>query len=191
MNLDILATGSLVHLRRIRAQDLQRISEFAFTVSINEPHSQLSRLQALHSRHGFWEEDAGAVAIAAQTGARLLGTMQFYRPGPCVHGFELGYIIHNASDRGHGYAAESLRLFSALLFNEHHDHYRQQLMIEVWNTASWKVAERCGFLREGVLRSSGLGAGDPADSFVYSRTRKDHFQEHESNNGAQGHGHGG
>ena len=44
---------------------------------------------------------------------------------------------------------------------------------EVWNTASWRLAERRGFVREGLLRSAGFGAADPADCFIYSRTRKD------------------
>ncbi|HEX3407386.1 MAG TPA: GNAT family protein, partial [Caulobacteraceae bacterium] len=55
--------------------------------------------------------------------------------------------------------------------------YRQQLIIEVWNTPSWKLAERCGFVREGLLRSSGFGSGDPADCFIYARTRKDWHEE--------------
>ena len=57
--------------------------------------------------------------------------------------------------------------------------FRLQLIIEVWNTASWKVAERCGYVREGLLRSAGFGDGDPSDCFIYSRTRKDwHEQRH-------------
>ena len=108
---------------------------------------------------------------------RLLGTAQFYRSAPCIHGFELGYIIHDRADRGRGSASLAVRLFSDYLFAEFPDFYRQQLLIEVWNTASWKLAERCGLLREGVLRSAGLGDGDPADCFIYSRTRKDWHEE--------------
>ena len=29
--------------------------------------------------------------------------------------------------------------------------WRLQLMIETWNVASWKLAERCAFVREGLL----------------------------------------
>ena len=57
--------------------------------------------------------------------------------------------------------------------------YRLQLIIEVCNTASWRVAERCGYIREGLLRSAGFGHSDPSDCFIYSRTRKDwHEQRH-------------
>ena len=51
--------------------------------------------------------------------------------------------------------------------------HRLQLVIETWNVPSWKLAERCGFVREGLMRSAGFGSGDPADCFLYARTRKD------------------
>jgi len=100
------------------------------------------------------------------------GTLQYYLGAPCIHGIEIGYVIHNPSDRGKGYATEAVRLFSDFLFDSRPLDFRQHFIIEVWNAASWKVAERAGFLREGVLRSSGFGTGDPADSFIYSRTRE-------------------
>lgn len=182
-----IADGPTLALRRIRSEDLPRISQFSFTVSIQEPHSELARLRELHAVDGLWRGEAGAGAIVEKATARFIGTCQFYRSGPCLHGIEIGYIIHDSADRGQGFAAIALRLFSDYLFATRPDDFRHQLLIEVWNTASWKVAERCGFLREGVLRSSGLGAGDPADSFVYSRTRKDYAQELTSNNGAGSH----
>lgn len=92
---------------------------------------------------------------------------------PCIHGYELGYIIHDPADRGRGVATEAVRLFSDHLFGAAPGFYRLQLLIETWNVASWKLAERCGFVREGLLRSAGFGSGDPADCFAYARTRKD------------------
>lgn len=68
-------------------------------------------------------------------------------------------------------------MFSDYLFAQIPTAYRQQLVIEVWKTASWKLAERCGFVREGLLRSSGFGKGDPSDCFLYARTRKDWYEE--------------
>ena len=67
-----------------------------------------------------------------------------------------------------GLRSQALRLFSDHLFSTKPQFYRQQLVIEVWNTASWKVAERSGFLREGVLRSCGFGDGVilPTASFI-------------------------
>ncbi len=188
MNNAVLASGRTICIRKVQRDDLARIAEFAFTVSISEPQNALPRLQSVHASTDLWQHDAGAVAIVELQSARLVGTAQYYRPGPCVHGLELGYIIHAIEDRGRGYAAQALRLLSDVLFAAADPYHRQQLMIEVWNTASWKVAERCGFMREGVLRASGLGEGEPADSFIYSRTYRDYQQELTSNNGSHGAG---
>lgn len=179
----VLATAGAVAIRRIERADLAQIARFEFTVSIVEPLTDPAHLAGAFEETGFWDSDAGAVAIVEVASGRLIGTMQFYRAAPCIHGYELGYILHEPADRGHGFAPPAVRLFSDYLFQERPDHYRQQLMIEAWNVASWKTAERSGFVREGLLRSSGFGASDPADCFIYSRTRKDWHEERTSRMG--------
>jgi RimJ/RimL family protein N-acetyltransferase len=169
----VLVRGHRITIRRIESADLARIRPFAFTVSITEPLSELDALTRAFDASGFWADDSGAVAIVDSSDGRLLGTAQFYRSAPCIHGYEMGYIIHDAADRGRGAASEAVKLFSDHLFETIPGFYRLQLIIEVWNVASWKLAERCGFVREGLLRSVGFGTGDPSDCFIYARTRKD------------------
>jgi RimJ/RimL family protein N-acetyltransferase len=169
----VLVRGDHVTIRRIEPADLAQIRPFAFTVSITEPLSDMDALTGAFESSGLWAADAGAVAIVDSRDARLLGTAQFYRSAPCIHGYEIGYIIHDPADRRRGAASEAVRLFSDYLFDTLPGFYRLQLIIEVWNVASWKLAERCGFVREGLLRSAGFGTGDPADCFLYARTRKD------------------
>jgi RimJ/RimL family protein N-acetyltransferase len=178
-----IAIANTVSIRRIEFDDLPQFVPFPYSVSITEPHSNLDRLSDLHAESGLWGELAGAVAITENTTKRLVGTCQFYRSAPCIHGFEIGYVVHASVDRGKGYAAQALRLLSDYLFSSRPNIYRHQLIIEVWNTPSWKVAERAGFLREGVLRSCGFGTEDPADCLVYSRTKKDYQRKTSSSNG--------
>jgi len=166
----ILAQGERVRLRRIERADLEGASGFQYTLSILEPLTHIARLTDVFDRTGFWTEDAGAAAIEAS--GRLVGTMQFYRAGACIHGYEIGYILHSKADRGKGYASEALRLFSDLLFAERPGCHRLQLIIETWNEASTRVAEACGYEREGILRKGGYSdAADPPDVYVYSRVR--------------------
>jgi len=174
---DCLARTERVAIRLLRASDLEQVARFPFTVSITAPLTDRQQLGEVFTGSGLWTPEAGAVGIIDVAADRLIGTSQFYRSAPCIHGIELGYILHDRADRGKGLAAPAVRLFSDLLFRERPDFYRQQLVIEVWNTASWRLAERCGFIREGLLRSSGFGDGDPADCFIYSRTRKDFHEE--------------
>ena len=170
---DAVAKGDLVRLRHIQARDLEQICPYAFTVSITEPLTELPALVQAFEAQGFWGRNAGAVAIEDRASGRLIGTSQFYRSAPCIHGLELGYIIHDPADRRRGAATEAVRLFSHHLFETRPEFYRLQLVIEAWNVASWKLAERCGFVKEGLLRSAGFGSADPADCFLYARTRKD------------------
>ncbi len=165
--------GEKVYIRRIEPEDFDQVSKFHYTLSITEPLTEISRIRERFEESGFWTENSGAVAIVENTSNRLVGTCQFYQAGPCIHGFELGYVIHHEEDRRKGYASEALRLFSTLLFQDFPKLHRQQLHIEVSNTASWKLAERCDFMREGILRSSGWEKGEPSDCFVYSRILKD------------------
>jgi ribosomal-protein-alanine N-acetyltransferase len=168
-----------VSLREIHAQDLPVIAQFDFTVSIVNSLPDITDLERALAETGFWSEQAGARAIVVD--GAMVGTCQFYRSAPCVHGYELGYIIHDPANRGKGYATAALSQLSEMLFREQPGCFRLQLMIEVWNTASWKVAERCGYIREGLLRSSGFGSGDPSDCFIYARTRKDWHEQRTAN----------
>ncbi len=165
------AGGSSIGLRPIRADDLARIADFKYTASIVEPLDDLVLLTAAHALNGFWQQDAGALAIEDQATGRLLGTTQFYRSGACIHGYEIGYVIHEEADWGHGHGAAALQLMTALLLAERPKCHRLQLIIETWNERSWRLAERAGFEREGVLRKAGYSSEIPEDCYLYSLTR--------------------
>ena len=165
-----LARGKSITLRTIQPADLAQIAPHEYSVSIDEPLTDLSRLEEVHSQTGLWERDAGAVAIIDTSQDRLVGTCQFFRSGPCIHGLEIGYIVHDVADRGRGYASEALSLLSTYLFETRLDIHRLQLTIDVSNEASFRVAEKGDYLREGVLRRGGFPPDHP-DCFVYSRTR--------------------
>lgn len=183
MNTDVLASGPSISIRKLAPSDFEAISQFEYSASITEPHSDPKRLAEIFKESGMWLDTSGAVAIVDNATQRMMGTLQFYRSAPCIHGLEIGYVLHSLNDRRKGYATQALGLFSDLLFSVRPNCFRQQLLIEVWNTASWKVAENSGFVREGILRSCGFGEGDPADCFVYSRTKKDYSQAKASANG--------
>jgi RimJ/RimL family protein N-acetyltransferase len=84
---------------------------------------------------------------------------------------EIGYIV--APDaRGRGLATRALRLMSDHAFG-HHRLQRLQLVITTDNEPSMRVAERCGYHREGVARSLYLKPGRRADMVVYARLPTD------------------
>lgn len=168
-----VARGDRVDLRRIASSDLATCARFPFSLSGAEALTDLPQLHRALADTGFWTSEGGALAIVTKQGGRLVGTVQFCRSSPVVHGYEVGYLLHDQADRGQGYASQALRLFTALLFAERPACHRIQLIIDTANSASWRLAESSGYRREGMLRSAGFNADDPEDCFIYSRVRKD------------------
>jgi RimJ/RimL family protein N-acetyltransferase len=84
---------------------------------------------------------------------------------------ELGYIVAPAA-RGRGVAQRMLRVLTAWAFAEA-GAQRIVLIINVENVASERVAERCGYTREGVLRSIHLKQDVRTDAAIWSRLPSD------------------
>ena len=84
---------------------------------------------------------------------------------------ELGYVVL-AEERGRGVATEALRLLTDWAFAEL-DAVRLELMISAANEPSKRVAERCGYVREGLLRSVYVKPGRWEDTEVWSRLATD------------------
>jgi len=84
---------------------------------------------------------------------------------------ELGYIVAPAA-RGRGVATEMLRQLTAWALAELGAR-RIWLVIDVDNPASERVAERCGYVREGVMRSIHLKQGMRVDASLWSRLPSD------------------
>ncbi len=84
---------------------------------------------------------------------------------------ELGYIVAREA-RGRGVATGMVRRLTAWAFEEL-GALRVCLLIDVDNAASQRVAERCGYTREGVLRSVHLKPGQRTDQAVWSMLPSD------------------
>jgi RimJ/RimL family protein N-acetyltransferase len=80
---------------------------------------------------------------------------------------ELGYIVAKGA-RGRGVATEILRLLTRWAFDEVAAQ-RAYLIIDIENAASARVAERCGYQLEGVMRSIHVKQGRRADAGLWSR----------------------
>jgi RimJ/RimL family protein N-acetyltransferase len=84
---------------------------------------------------------------------------------------ELGYIVAPAA-RGRGVATAMLDELTRWAFAEL-EALRITLIIDVENRASARVAERCGYVLEGVMRSSYLKDDVRVDAGLWSRLRSD------------------
>ncbi len=83
------------------------------------------------------------------------------------HRVELGYWLAPGA-RGNGYATRALRLISDWSLGG--GYIRLELYTHPDNRASARVAERAGFIREGVRRAWDVGRdGAPEDAVFYVR----------------------
>lgn len=95
-------------------------------------------------------------------------------------GVELGEGVHAKSGHfgywlgepcwGRGIMTTAVRATSAYLL-ANFDVARLEAPVFEWNPASMRVLEKCGFVREGVLRRSVLKDGQLIDAVLFARIR--------------------
>lgn len=108
--------------------------------------------------------------VAGDAEGRLLGGTGLHRMDWKAGRFEIGYWRRTGHE-GRGVATEAVHAMARLAFDELRAR-RVELRIDNLNRPSWRVAERCGFTLEGVMRSESLAPdGTLRDMRVYSRVR--------------------
>jgi RimJ/RimL family protein N-acetyltransferase len=115
--------------------------------------------------------NAGFAIVDSESGD-FLGFMALVKLNLETQEAEAGYIVASRA-RGRGVATRGLRLLTAWAFDEL-PLERIELLIDVENSPSAVVAQRCGYSREGVLRWTYLKPGLRSDTIVYSMLRREH-----------------
>ena len=125
----------------------------------------------LESYEGAREEGTreGFAIVDAEDGS-FLGIAVAVRIDEEANEAELGYILAPEA-RGRGAATEALRQLTEWGFARGFE--RLELRGDADNVASRRVAERCGYTLEGILRSVYFKEGRRSDMFIYSRLPSD------------------
>ncbi len=119
------------------------------------------------AEHGYWSEHEGMLAI--EVDGAVVGEIEFFPLSTYLTGYELSYLIFGEEHRGRGYTSTAVRLLTTYLFATRRIG-RLQLIIHPDNAASRRVAERCGYEREGLLRACWFNRGAFHDVEVWSVT---------------------
>ncbi len=106
------------------------------------------------------------LAIAAATDERLAGVIGLVRDRWDVERAEVGYWV-TPQARGAGVASRALALLSRWALDEV-GFVRIDLQASVANPGSLRVAERCGYVREGRLRRAWYRGGEREDMVLFS-----------------------
>jgi RimJ/RimL family protein N-acetyltransferase len=131
------------------------------------PYGAADARAYLLQRHDALHTGTAAPFAIVEAGERdhLLGSISLMRFSWKNARAEVGYWLGKDA-RGHGHVTRAVRLITDWGFR-HLGLTRIDLMAATENPASQRVAERCGFTREAVLRSYLLGKEGRQDMVVF------------------------
>lgn len=123
-----------------------------------------------HGVHELWRSGQG-IHLAMRADGGIVGSISLFRADWDARTAEVGYGVHPAH-RGRGYATEAVRALADRLLGEGVLR-RMELRANSDNVASVRVAEKAGFVREGLLRGACYEQDGPYDLVVFGRLRDD------------------
>lgn len=134
---------------------------------IASPHAIQKRFQD----NGFSTDEYELLLICNELGA-VIGDVVHFHAKRYSTAREIGWTIHDPENRKRGYATEAVTALVDYLFKSYPIH-RIECSASTENHASLHLAEKCGFVREGVLRGLVFVAGFYMDDVVLSMLRSD------------------
>lgn len=124
-----------------------------------------------HYERGWEDGSRAGFAILDGPGETFVGMIGFVALRLDDREGEIGYVVAPEA-RGRGVATRALSLMTAWGFAEL-GLARIELRAELANPASIRVAERCGYEREGILRNVHLKGQRRGDMAVYAQIAPD------------------
>ena len=108
--------------------------------------------------------------VITDRAGEIAGHIEFFKPISYWDAFELSYQLYGDRFAGHGYTTEAVQLLVDYLFATKKQN-RIQLVIVPENSASRRIAEKCGFTLEGTMRGAFFNAGQSQDVLMFSLLR--------------------
>ncbi|MEO3814460.1 GNAT family N-acetyltransferase [Sphaerisporangium sp. B11E5] len=133
-----------------------------FVPGIPVPYTEDDFQEFLASVPGQWERGGLCLAIAGAADGGWLGTVSLKPPGP-RGSVEIGYLVGPWA-RGRGVATAAVRALTEWAFDK--GVYRVELVTDLDNAWSQRVAMAAGFQREGVQRGAAPARDGRHDDLV-------------------------
>ena len=166
--------GNVIELRLVREDELGALFELMSNLDTRGayfPTGVMSEpaLRAQYAKNGFWDRDEGMLLIANHDGD-LVGEIEYFPITHYLQGYEISYQLFGEQHAGRGYTTEGVNLLVGYLFGAKRVN-RMQLNIHPGNAASKRVAEKCGFTFEGMMRGCWFHRGQYHDLEIWSLLR--------------------
>ena len=176
-----LETADLV-LRPVSRKDAADIFAYASDPEVAryvlwDPHTSLSDTRGYirYLRRMYRQGLPSSWVMELKPAGKVIGSIGFVWYSPENQSAELGYsLARSCWNRGlatQALSAVSRAAFAALPLN------RIEAQHDLRNPASGRVMEKCGFRREGILRSRIYNKGEFVDVALWSLLRSDCFPE--------------
>lgn len=168
--------GTSISLRPIGEADLDPIHATSMDLATRGPwyplpSQSLTKFRARFGESGMWSPDAGVFLIVDRDDRRL-GMVGWGKLEGYGSDIELSYRLFDRALMGKGIATEAVNLLIDYLFDWLPVH-RMVLYIHVDNVPSHRLAEKCGFTKEGTLREAWFHRGAFHDLSVLSLIREE------------------
>lgn len=136
------------------------------------PWSERSRAERFITVCKQMEQDGSGARLAIESAAHgvFIGWCCLVKWNPDYRSATMGYCLDHAS-WGQGFATEAAGALLQWAFDAL-DLNRVQAETDTRNTASSRVLEKLGFVREGTLREDCVVNGEVSDSWVYGLLRR-------------------
>ena len=138
---------------------------------ISSPHAIQKRFQ----ENGFSSDEHELLLICNEHGA-VIGDVVHFQAKRYSTAREIGWTIHDPENRNRGYATEAVTALIDYLFKSFPVN-RIECSTATQNDASIRLAEKCGLIREGILRGLVFVGGVYVDDMVLSILRSDWEQK--------------
>ena len=166
--------GDQIELRLIREDDLDSLFVFMSDLDTRGDYFPLGvvsepTLRSEFAKKGFWDQDEGMLLIVDDAGD-IVGEIEYFPVTEYLQGYEISYRLFGSQHAGKGYTTEAVNLLVDYLFGRRRVN-RMQLNIHPDNTASKRVAQKCGFAFEGLMRGCWFHQGKYHDLEIWSLLR--------------------
>ena len=178
-DMPIIDTENFI-MRPVELNDAKDMFEYGSDIEVVAtlpwgPYSNLEEVRSSIENLFLNRPDKGipvAYAIIWKENNKMIGTCDFHTFSNFNKSGEIGYVL-NKKYWGRGIITKAVMSLIEVGF-EYLDLIRIQIKHSTVNDGSRRVIEKCGFIKEGLLRKDGIIKGEAQDNVVYSLIKSDY-----------------